>query len=278
MAFLKPKSELERTEADLAFIEKKAATLQSRLAEATRNVDALSQRRRQAAVDNAPASPRDAEAFRAGVDEREILRAALDEVTGKVELGRVRLAELRDAAERKEAADQITVLAENLAAKVSEFQTAGAGMLSAAEALAARGPATAEDFLPRVKALVAEIPAAIRELADRGRHHAAEVAIGAAPIRRPSPAPPPPEQPAPAIERKRIFLKQDSLWHDNGVVCTGSARTEQEIPIEIANAALASGVKVQSSAHNSPIPTRPRAAPRSLMPSIGMPSTNSRPA
>jgi hypothetical protein len=142
----------------------------------------------------------------------------------------------RDRIAREKAAGEMLAKADALTAKLEVARIANLELSEALDSVSAL-PYEAVDFRPRVKTLLAEIPAAVAQFASDIRKHAERIKAGQEPIPG---APRKVEQPAPTpqIERREIYLLQDSRWTENGEIKTAQRYALVALPIEIANRAI----------------------------------------
>jgi hypothetical protein len=175
-------------------------------------------------------------------DAVESLSDALSEINSRISDAETRLASARDHAERAELARAVTADADALAGARAIFVEAGAKLISAAQAVAARVPINPQ-FASELASVVQTIPAAaVNELLDAARSHSAQVVAGSAPIRR-NPVPQPvPEPPAPPVERSQIYALQNLKWREgSSQVCT-ARYTFADLPSHLATLAVERGL------------------------------------
>lgn len=107
-------------------------------------------------LDDATAAARRDAAVRDAKDQHEAIADALAQLGAKITDTEARLAAARDAAARKEVALAVNAEADTLAAAIAAFADAGAKLIPVAEAVAARMPGVAGDFVPRIRQLINE--------------------------------------------------------------------------------------------------------------------------
>jgi hypothetical protein len=174
-------------------------------------------------------------------DRVEALGDAISEIERKIADVESRLLAARDAAERAELARAVTANADALVAASAGFADASGNVLPLMDALVAKLPGVAADFVPRFRMLMGELPAAVNQLVSDARRHAANVMKGNVPGVRPAPPPPEPPPAAP-IERTRIYCLSPLTWREGEQVMCSPRYGWATAPRQIAELALARGL------------------------------------
>ncbi|HEY4861530.1 MAG TPA: hypothetical protein VII14_16530 [Xanthobacteraceae bacterium] len=97
-------------------------------------------------------------------DRVEALGDAISEIERKIADVESRLLAARDAAERAELARPVTANADALVAASAGFADASGNVLPLIDALVAKLPGVAADFVPRFRMLMGELPAAVNQV------------------------------------------------------------------------------------------------------------------
>jgi hypothetical protein len=233
-------------ERELAQLGERKAVIEERLAEVRTALQAAHDARRATLLD---ADLSDAEAIagrdracRDAEDKLTGLEDALAAIKDKVADAETRLAAERDRIAREADAREIDAAIDAVKARADELGTAGAALIKALEDLAPRIPGINPNFVPHMRSLLADLPTAARLLAADGAAHATQVRAGGATIHRP---PPPPEPPAPApeVERRRLYVFQNSKWTEpDGSIKTARQYSEAHVPAAIAERAITSNL------------------------------------
>jgi hypothetical protein len=244
MAFLKRKASGEKAlEAELIDLINRRELLQQKLATARTALAAASNERRMslldASLDDETAANRRDTAVRDAKDAIESLSDALAALGEKISDREVKLADLRDRAEREAVARQATAEVEALVSVVEKFREVSTRLTAAIEPLATR-ISSAADFLPRTQLLLSDIATVSAQLADEGRSYAAQVESGHKPLHH-APIMHAPEPAAP-VERLQVYVRTPIKWREGAQTMMAARYTFADPPKSVAELALARGL------------------------------------
>lgn len=215
-----PTATLER---ELELFSGRRAALEAKRAEAVTALVAATDERRQALLDadldDASACARRDQLCRDAKDRLESLVEAVVAIDARIADVQGRLVRERERAERETLARTIAKAAEDLTAANDEYAVVATKLVRALQEVTAH-MSVAPEYLPRISALVlSDLPSAVGELLNEARSHAAQIESGARPLARP-PVLQPESEPAPAVERQRIFCLSPIRWHEGQqVIC-----------------------------------------------------------
>jgi hypothetical protein len=244
------RSAFEQLENEIAGLRSRRDVLAGRLARADADIEqALSDRRRQlveADPDQGNIEPIHVAQLR---DTRDSFADAIKALDLRIVEAEERLNQERDRSKREAAArelngvtNELTKLADDYAAVVSRLPAMLAGVI---------------DKLPQAvvskshtEMFANEVLAALRMVVSEARSYAAQIVSGSAQICEPAQQPANP--PAPAIERREVFLLVNGKWPElDGTISTSGAYTTCSPPASIAARAIEFGHGVDPLSDNA---------------------------
>jgi hypothetical protein len=236
-------SPIADAERDVAALRAKRDGLATKLAQAELAVEQARADRRARLVE----SDTDDEApdhVAAARERRDALADALGVIDQQATEAVARLDQERDRLQRQTASKELDAAAADLTKVIDEVASAAGKMPDAMQRVLDQLPVPPVSR-ERVELCVKAAIAAMQELVSAGRAHAAQVVSGNAQICEPA-AQQPANPPAPAIERREVFLLGRSRWEENGETITSGPHVTTSPPVEIAKLAIQHGHAIEA--------------------------------
>jgi hypothetical protein len=177
-------------------------------------------------------------------DERDAVVAALTTIDSKIMDAQACVDRERDRIRRETGSKELAAAVEGLTRVHDELAAVAAKVAPAIAAVLAKLPPPHLVAPERVKAFADGVIEALQVVVHEGQSHAARLISGDAQVVRAIAEPVKP--PAPAIERREVFVLQPSCWRENGEVFTAGAHCTVSPPVEIAKLAIQHGHAIEA--------------------------------